>query len=184
MHMLTSQSRRISIITFLVHGLVVFFLTLATQIFRPHSALHFLDFLPLTLRSDAPARIGNANCITSLLYGCCNVRKLHELLRASRSVLWREEVEQNLLLPDGVHATKRTNTDSVLGTFTKLRKAIIISIMSVRPSDQPSVCPPGRIRLPLDEYSRNSILEEYLKYFEKIRWMLLRTRIFSTVSCR
>jgi hypothetical protein len=76
-------------------------------------------------------------------------------------------VENNLLLPDGVNGIKHTNTDSVLGTFAKLRKAIIISIIHVRPSDQSSVCPPGRLRLPLEEYSRNSIFEDYLKVFRE-----------------
>ena len=83
-----------------------------------------------TLRSSEPARIGN----TSLRYGCCNVRKLREMLRVSRSVRRRH----NLLLPDGVNARKHTYTDSVLGTFAKLRKAIIISIMPVHPSVRPA----------------------------------------------
>jgi len=112
-----------------------------------------------TLRSSARARTGNSY----LRYRCCNVRKLREFLQASRSVRRRH----NLLLLDGVNARKHTYTDCVLGTFAKLRKAIIISIMPVRPSippsGQPSVCPRGRIRLPLDEFSRKSIFEDFLK---------------------
>jgi hypothetical protein len=39
-----------------------------------------------TLRSSAPASLGK----TSLRYGCCNMRKLRELLRASSSVHRRQ----------------------------------------------------------------------------------------------
>jgi hypothetical protein len=92
---------------------------------------HFFTYKN-TLRSSAPARLGN----TSLHYRCCNVRKLRELLRASLSVRRRHY----LLLSDGVNARKHTHTDSVLGTFAKLRKAIIISIMPVRPSVRQAFC--------------------------------------------
>jgi len=102
------------------------------------TSLRFALFQPFTckntLRSSEPARIWNTSCITSLQYGFWNVRKLFELLRASRSVRrWH-----NLLLPDGVNARKHTYTDSVLGTFAKSRKTIIISIMPVCPSFRPT----------------------------------------------
>jgi hypothetical protein len=168
-HMLTRQSRRMSIITSLVHGLAMFFLALATQISRPQSALRFLNLLPLRVRwgpvhqRELETQVLLLLCITeaATCVNCANCCKLHALFADVKRYVLRL-VEENLL-PDGVNARKHTNTDSVLGTFAKLQKAIIISIMSVRPSDQPSVCPPGRICLPLDEYWRNSIFEDYLK---------------------
>jgi len=48
---------------------------------------------------------------------------------------------------------------ALLGAYTKLRKAIISFVMSVRPS----VCPRGTSGLPLDGLSRNLIFECFSK---------------------
>jgi len=49
MHMLTRQSRSMPNITSLLHGPVVIFLVLATQISRPHTALRILNLLPIRI---------------------------------------------------------------------------------------------------------------------------------------
>ena len=107
-----------------------------------------------TLRSSAPARIWNTSCNTSLPYGFSNVRKLRELLRDSRSVRRRHD------------ARKHTCTDSALGTFAKLLKAVIISIMPVRPS----FCPASLLFVRVEEfgsYWTNFHEISYLRIFWK-----------------
>ena len=154
-HIATSQSRRMSMITSLVHGPVVFVLVLATQISRPHSTLCFPNFLRIRVswhpvqRWELETQVALFLCITDATTWVhfVNFCELHALFSdLKRYVL--KMVEHNFLLPDGVNARKQTYTDSLLGMFAKLRKAIIISIMPVRPSGQPPVCSSGRIRLP------------------------------------
>jgi hypothetical protein len=76
-------------------------------------------------------------------------------------------------------------TDSVLGIYAKLRKAIIISIMPVRPFGQSSLDPRGRIRLLLDEFSRNSIFDDFFGNLpRKFRFDQNMTRITGTLHLR
>jgi hypothetical protein len=53
--------------------------------------------------------------------------------------------------------------DGILGAFHKLRKATISFVMSVRPSVRPPARPHGTIRLALDGFSSNLVLDDFLK---------------------
>jgi len=63
--------------------------------------------------------------------------------------------------------------DTLLGAFSKLRKATINFVMtvspSVRPSVRPSVSPHGTTRLPLDGFSSHFVSEYFSKSVEKIQ---------------
>ena len=82
-HVLTRESKSMSIITSLVHGPAVFFLALATQISRHHSALRFLNFLPIKIRWGPVhgREQETVICVTdaATCVNCVNFCKLHAL---------------------------------------------------------------------------------------------------------